>query len=62
MPLWLLCLNAFVINGENIYCANIGEVRLAGIDAPDGRDTLLVVAAMSITYAMMREPRWQGRR
>lgn len=39
MPLWVLCLNPFVINGENIHCANMGEVRLAGIDVPNERDT-----------------------
>jgi micrococcal nuclease len=31
------CVSPWVVDGDSIRCANVGEVRLLGIDAPDYR-------------------------
>jgi micrococcal nuclease len=35
MPLWLACLQPWVIDGDSIRCSNLGEIRVLGIDTPD---------------------------
>ena len=39
MPLWMLCLNPWVIDGDSVRCDNLGEIRLLGVDTPDYRDS-----------------------
>ena len=33
----IACLSPWIIDGDSLRCANLGEVRLLGIDAPDTR-------------------------
>jgi micrococcal nuclease len=35
MLAFVACLSPWVIDGDSIRCANLGEVRLLGIDSPD---------------------------
>jgi endonuclease YncB( thermonuclease family) len=35
----IVCEAPWVIDGDSIRCANVGEVRLLGIDSPDYRDS-----------------------
>lgn len=39
MPAIIACEAALVIDGDSVRCANLGEVRLLGIDSPDYRDS-----------------------
>lgn len=35
MPLWLACLQPWVIDGDSVRCRNLGEIRVLGIDSAD---------------------------
>lgn len=39
MPLWMLCLNPWIVDGDSLRCSNLGEIRLLGVDAPDYRSS-----------------------
>lgn len=35
MPIALICIAAFAIDGDSLRCRNLGEIRLLAIDSPD---------------------------